>query len=187
MTSGHDFRSAEMKENCVMRKAIMILLATIGVVSLAGAQAPVDAQAEIKDAAGRLVGRANLTQTADGVRIQTTLAGLPTGMHGFHIHETGKCDPPFETAGGHFNPEPKQHGKDNRMGRHAGDLPNLVVPENGRVIVDVVEPMVSLHAGANSLMDSDGSALVVHQRGDDNKTDPDGNAGSRIACGVIMK
>jgi len=185
-----------------MRKAILILIATSCVVSLAGAQAPAgksgianeakavgadNAQAEIKDANGRLVGRANLTQTADGVRIQTTLIGLPMGMHGFHIHETGKCDPPFETAGGHFNPEPKLHGNENRMGRHAGDLPNLVVPENGRVIVDVVEPMVSLHAGENSLMDKDGSALVVHQRGDDNKTDPDGNAGSRIACGVIMK
>ncbi|HEY7449091.1 MAG TPA: superoxide dismutase family protein [Vicinamibacterales bacterium] len=185
-----------------MPKAIMILIATICVTSLAGAQAPAgkhsiakepravgadNAQAEIKDTSGRLVGRANLTQTADGVRIQTTLSGLPTGIHGFHIHETGRCDPPFETAGGHFNPEPKQHGKENRMGRHAGDLPNLVVPENGRVLVDVVEPMVSLHTGANSLMDSDGSALVVHQRGDDNRTDPDGNAGSRIACGVIMK
>ncbi len=144
------------------------------------------AQAEIKDPTGRVVGRATLTQTTHGVRIQSTFSGLPAGAHGFHIHETGQCEPPFTASGGHFNPEPKQHGRENRMGRHAGDLPNLTVPENGRLIVDVVEPMVSLHSGPNSLMDVDGSALVVHERRDDNKTDPDGNAGSRIACGIIQ-
>jgi superoxide dismutase, Cu-Zn family len=185
-----------------MRKPVMILVAIVCVVVLANAQAPVgktniasgtniaepeSAKAEIKDASGRLVGRATLTQTSEGVRIQTTLAGLPMGTHGLHIHEAGRCEPPFATAGGHFNPEPKQHGKDNKMGRHAGDLPNLAVPENGRVIVDLVEPMVSLRSGANSLMDGDGSALVVHEWGDDNRTDPDGNAGSRIACGVITR
>ena len=143
------------------------------------------AQAEIKDATGQVVGRATLRQTPDGVRIQTTFSGLPVGAHGFHIHETGQCEPPFTTAGGHFNPEPKQHGRENRMGRHAGDLPNLTVPENRRVLVDVVEPMVSLRSGPNSLMDGDGSALVVHERRDDNQTDPDGNSGSRIACGII--
>jgi Cu-Zn family superoxide dismutase len=158
---------------------------TTGIVAQSGAVGSEPVQAEIRDATGQLVGRAMLTQTVDGVRIQTTFAGLPAGTHGFHIHETGKCEPPFMTAGGHFNPEPKQHGKETPDGRHAGDLPNLTVPENGRVLVDLIEPMVSLRPGPNNLMDSDGSALVVHERRDDNKTDPDGNAGARIACGDI--
>ena len=183
-----------------MPRTVPIVIGILCVAALPAAQVPVSnagsatrsnqrgsasAQAEIRNATGQVVGRAMLTQTTDGVRIQTTFAGLPAGVHGFHIHETGQCEPPFTTAGGHFNPEPKQHGTENRMGRHAGDLPNLTVPENGRVIVDVVEPMVSLRSGQNSLMDGDGSALVVHERRDDNKTDPDGNAGTRIACGVI--
>jgi Cu-Zn family superoxide dismutase len=181
-----------------MPRSVLIVAGMLYLAALPLAQAPASkprssslesgsAQAEIKDATGQVVGRATLTETSDGVRIQTTFAGLPVGVHGFHIHDVGQCDPPFTTAGGHFNPEPKQHGRENRMGRHAGDLPNLTVPENGRVIVEVVEPMVSLRSGPNGLMDSDGSALVVHERRDDNRTDPDGHAGSRIACGVITK
>ncbi len=184
-----------------MSRTMLMVVGMLCVAALPTAQAPASnadsatrskqggsetAQAEIKDATGQVVGRATLRQTPDGVRIQTTFSGLPVGAHGFHIHETGRCEPPFTTAGGHFNPEPKQHGRESQMGRHAGDLPNLTVPENGRVIVEVIEPMVSLRSGPNSLMDGDGSALVVHERRDDNQTDPDGNSGSRIACGIIQ-
>ena len=153
---------------CVMSRTMLMVVGMLCVAAWPAAQAPANnansgtrsnqrgsqtAQAEIKDPTGRVVGRATLTQTTHGVRIQSTFSGLPAGAHGFHIHETGQCEPPFTTSGGHFNPEPKQHGRENRMGRHAGDLPNLTVPENGRLIVDVVEPMVSLHSGPNSLMD----------------------------------
>ena len=183
-----------------MPKSVLSVIGMLWCVALASAQSSANksnvtsqphsrgsdsAQAEIRDASGQVVGRATLSETTDGVRIQTTFSGLPAGTHGFHFHETGKCDPPFMTAGGHVNPEAKQHGRENTMGRHAGDLPNLTVPSNGRVIVDIIEPMVSLRSGPKSLMDSDGSALVVHERRDDDKTDPDGNSGARIACGVI--
>jgi Cu-Zn family superoxide dismutase len=185
-----------------MPKTLLIAIVVMCVAAVPAAQAPVrttgiaaesgavgseHAQAEIKDATGQVVGRATLTQTLDGVRIQTTFAGLPAGIHGFHIHETGRCEPPFRTAADHFSPEPKEHGKENPKGRHAGDLPNLTVPENGSVLVDLIEPMVSLRPGPNSLMDGDGSALVVHESRDDNTTDPDGNSGARIACGVITR
>jgi Cu-Zn family superoxide dismutase len=168
---------------------MLVVFGMVFTVAVLSAQRPTARveTAEIADLSGRMVGRATLTQTTDGVRIQATFIGLPAGIHGLHIHETGRCEPPFASAGAHFNPESKRHGKDNSTGRHAGDLPNVSVPANGHVIVDLVEPMVSLTSGTNSLMDGDGSALIVHERGDDHTTDPDGNAGARIACGVIGK
>ena len=173
-----------------MRMICSVFIAAIAAAALLIAQAtPIQAKADIKDAKGQMVGQATLTETPRGVQIRLTLIGVPEGTHAFHIHETGKCDPPmFTTAGGHFNPDHKQHGKDNPMGRHAGDLPSVTVPASGRLIVEHVEPMVTLKAGAaNSLFDADGAALVIHQAPDDNKTDPAGHAGARIACGVITK
>jgi superoxide dismutase, Cu-Zn family len=158
------------------------ILSTALAVGAAQAQT---ARAEIKNAEGKTVGQATLAPKGDGVQITATFNGLPPGTHAFHIHEVGKCDPPFESAGGHFNPAGKQHGKDNPRGPHAGDLPNIQVPPDGRAKVEVVAKGVSLKGGQAELLDADGSALVVHDGADDYKSDPAGNSGKRIACGVM--
>jgi Cu-Zn family superoxide dismutase len=145
------------------------------------------ATADIKDASGKSLGEAVLVQHDGAVEIDMTLTGLPKGMHAFHIHEIGRCDPPFESAGGHFNPEGKKHGKDNPAGPHAGDLPNIDVPDSGRVKLQVAVKGVSIDGGPGALLDGDGAALVVHEGVDDYKTDPAGNAGKRLACGVIHR
>ena len=145
------------------------------------------ARAELKDAGGNTVGEAVLEQRGEEVRITATFTALVSGTHAFHIHEVGTCEPPFESAGGHFNPTGKQHGKDNPQGAHAGDLPNIEVPANGRAKVEATAKGVSLGAAQNGLLDADGSALVVHEGADDYKSDPAGNAGKRIACGVIHR
>ncbi|MES1256113.1 MAG: superoxide dismutase family protein [Acidobacteriota bacterium] len=150
-----------------------------------GAQAP--AKAELKDAQGQTVGTATLTDTPHGVLIHAVVNNVPAGTHAFHIHQTGACVAPFTTAGGHFNPAAKQHGIVNPMGMHAGDMPNIEVPAGGQLTFDVLAEGVTLAAGPNSVFDADGSALVLHQTGDDYKSDPAGNAGTRIACGVITK
>jgi Cu-Zn family superoxide dismutase len=154
---------------------------------LTGAAHAQNARTELKDADGKTVGEATLEQKGDSVRIAATFTGLPPGTHAFHIHEVGKCEPPFESAGGHFNPTGKQHGKDNAQGPHAGDLPNIQATSSGRVKVEVTATGVSLDGGKNGLLDADGAALIVHEKADDYKTDPAGNAGKRIACGVVRR
>jgi superoxide dismutase, Cu-Zn family len=146
-----------------------------------------DARGEFKNAEGKIIGEAKLVDEGDGVRITATFNGLPPGTRAFHIHEVGKCEPPFESAGGHFNPTGKEHGKDNPRGSHAGDLSNIQASTNGRVSVEALARGVSVKKGANPLLDADGAALVVHERGDDNMSDPAGNAGKRIACAVIVR
>ncbi len=141
----------------------------------------------LKNAQGQTVGNATLTDTPHGVLIHVSLANAPAGVHAFHIHETGKCDAPFTTAGGHFNPMKKQHGVENPMGMHAGDLPNIDIPANGALTFDAVARDVTLRPGPNSLLDPDGAALVIHDKADDYKSDPAGNAGDRVICGVITK
>ena len=162
-----------------------ILLASASL--LAGpAYAQPKATADIKDASGKSLGEAVLVQRDGTVEIDMTLTGLPRGMHAFHIHEVGRCEPPFESAGEHFNPSGKKHGKDNPSGPHAGDLPNIDVPDSGRVKLQVVAKGVSLD-GPAGLLAGDGATLVVHEAEDDYKTDPAGNAGKRLACGVIHR
>ncbi len=144
------------------------------------------AEVELLNSQGEKVGRATLTQQPAGVRISLQAWKLSPGPHGFHIHAVGKCDPPsFTSAGGHFNPDGKKHGLKNPAGPHAGDLPNLVVGPDGSVSAEVVASEVTLGLGKNSLFRRDGSALVIHAAPDDDTTDPAGNAGARIACGVI--
>ncbi|MEX2146002.1 MAG: superoxide dismutase family protein [Candidatus Rokuibacteriota bacterium] len=146
------------------------------------------AAAEVKDAAGRTVGTANLTQLGSAVRIVMQVSGLPPGVKGVHIHEVGKCEgPAFTSAGGHFNPGGRQHGALNPQGSHAGDLPNLTVGGDGTGRLETTTEQISLGSGLTALADADGSAIVIHAAPDDFRTDPTGNSGARIACGVITK
>ena len=136
---------------------------------------------------GQRIGMARLTQENGGVRIALQASNLPAGAKGFHFHETGRCETPsFESAGGHFAPMDRQHGLEDPRGPHAGDMPNLEVPQGGTVETEVTNPRVTLQTGMpNSLLDSDGTALVIHAGRDDQRTDPSGNSGDRIACGVV--
>jgi superoxide dismutase, Cu-Zn family len=143
------------------------------------------ASAVLKDASGKEVGNATFTSTPSGVLIDLDVTALPPGDRAFHIHAVGKCEPPdFKSAGPHFNPDQTKHGLMNAEGPHAGDMPNLHVAADGKVQVEVLNPTVTLSSEA-ALLDEDGSAIVVHAGADDYKTDPAGNAGDRIACGVI--
>jgi len=155
--------------------------------ALTSAAAAQTASAPLKDTQGKEVGSANLIQTPRGVLINLALKGLPPGEHAFHVHAVGKCEPPFTSAGGHYNPDHKKHGLMAAEGAHAGDMPNLHVPQSGDLTIEVLNAAVTLDKGkANSLFDADGSALVIHAGTDDYKTDPAGDAGGRIACGVVQ-
>jgi superoxide dismutase, Cu-Zn family len=170
-----------------MRRTTILGAAAVAALLSAGAAQAQQARAELKDANGTTVGQATLEQKGDSVRIAATFTGLPAGSHAFHIHEVGKCEPPFESAGAHFNPTGKQHGRDNAQGPHAGDLPNVEVTSGGRGKVEATTKGVSLDGGKTALLDADGAALVVHEKADDYKTDPGGGAGKRIACGVLRR
>ncbi|HTP52732.1 MAG TPA: superoxide dismutase family protein [Anaeromyxobacteraceae bacterium] len=146
------------------------------------------ARAELKNASGTAVGIATFVAVPGGVELALKASGLPPGPHGFHVHAVGKCEgPDFKTAGGHFNPGAKKHGLENPEGPHAGDMPNLVVGADGSGSAKVLLSGASLGSGPNSLLHEGGTALVVHADADDMKTDPAGNAGARIACGVIER
>jgi len=143
---------------------------------------------EMKDGMGNSVGTAELSPAAKGVNIKLNLMNLPPGMHGIHVHAVAKCEgPAFTTAGGHLNPDMKHHGLDNPDGPHAGDMLNLTVAADGTAKTTIVAPGVTMGDGANSIFAGGGTALVIHANQDDEKSDPAGNAGARIACGVISK
>jgi Cu-Zn family superoxide dismutase len=170
-----------------MRPRALLVAATIAGALLAASPAlAVDrASAVLKDAQGKEVGRATLSSTPSGALLNLTLTAAPPGVHALHIHAVGKCEPPkFESAGPHFNPDQTKHGIMNPEGPHAGDLPNLHVPADGHLEVEFLDPVVTLSQEAG-LIDADGAALVIHAGADDYTTDPAGNAGDRIACGVI--
>jgi Cu-Zn family superoxide dismutase len=137
---------------------------------------------------GVKIGEAQLAERegAPGVTLRLQAWSLPAGIHGFHIHDSARCDSPeFGLAGGHFNPTGKKHGLKNPDGPHAGDLPNLIVPDSGKVDLTLTIPGVTLKPGPNSLLKPDGTSLVIHADADDEVSDPAGNSGRRIACGVI--
>jgi Cu-Zn family superoxide dismutase len=151
------------------------------------AQTP-GAAADLKSASGESVGTATFGQEAGGTRLTVEVKGLQPGPHGIHVHAVGKCDAPdFMTASGHFNPGMKQHGLSNPQGAHAGDMPNLNVGQDGTGTLDYLLKDVTLGSGAGSLFGPDGTALVIHAGADDEMTDPAGNSGGRVACGVIAR
>jgi Cu-Zn family superoxide dismutase len=148
---------------------------------------PQHATATLKDASGKTVGEVSISDVTFGTIIDVKITGLPPGTHAIHVHEVGKCEPPFASAGGHWNPLKRQHGFGQRQGYHMGDLPNLHVPESGKVEVEYLALATTVRPGPLTYLDADGSAFVVHAGVDDYHTDPAGNAGDRIACGVVQK
>jgi len=136
----------------------------------------------------KVSGTVRFTSEAAGVHVVADVKGVKPGQHGFHLHEKGDCSAPgYKSAGGHFNPEHKQHGADNPQGPHAGDMPNFTVDAKGGSTASVVAPGVTLDDGPHSVFTGGGTALVIHEKADDGKTDPAGAAGNRIACGLIKK
>lgn len=141
--------------------------------------------ADMKGTAGRDFGTLTLSESASGVSISGTLRGLPPGVHGFHIHDAGQCEGPrFESAGAHWNPTGKAHGSLNPAGPHLGDMPNITVGDDSTVTIQATTPGGTLH-GENALLDDNGAAIVIHADADDYKSNPSGNSGNRIACGVV--
>ena len=160
------------------------LLALASCASLPAA-AP-SASARIADAAGRPVARAEVRQAGTALAVHVEAAGLAPGTYGLHLHAVARCEAPgFTSAGPHWNPTARQHGRDNPAGMHKGDLPNLVVDAGGRGAIGYRVEGGALSGGANALLDADGAAIVVHAQPDDYRTDPSGNSGARIACGVL--
>lgn len=151
------------------------------------ATTPADLTVRLQAADGREVGTAVFRQERDQVRIRFRLSGLPPGPHGTHVHAVGRCDPPgFTSAGGHLNPDQRRHGHRNPDGWHLGDIANVTVGPDGAADTTVTVPNATLSPGPRSLLGPEGvTALVIHERADDEMSDPAGNAGARIACGVL--
>jgi Cu-Zn family superoxide dismutase len=173
-----------------MRRTFLLagLLLLFGNFALAGEKGgAASAEAVIKDPSGKTVGTSVLTQTAQGVAMVVEVSQLPPGSHGIHVHAIGKCDPPdFKTAGGHFNPHAKKHGLKSLEGAHAGDLPNLVVGPYGAGKLSATLVGATLERGnPASLLNPNGTSIIIHAKLDDEVTDPTGNSGDRIACGII--
>src|SRR5882762_7293173 len=143
---------------------------------------------DLSDGQGKSVGTAELSPAGQGVSISLNLMNLPAGEHAIHVHSVAKCEgPAFTTAGGHLNPDNKHHGMQNPDGPHAGDMPNFTVAANGKSKATVIAPGVTMGDDNHSIFTNGGTALMIHEKADDMKSDPAGNAGARIACGVIAK
>ena len=171
-----------------MQLVLALALQSAVLASRARAQQSDAARAVLRDSAGAQVGSVTLTQAPAGVLLRVELTAGPAGVHAFHVHDVGKCEGPgFQSAGGHWNVTRKQHGFLNAAGPHSGDAPNAHVPEGGRLSFELLLPGVQLAQSDAALLDANGAALVLHAGPDDYRTDPAGNAGARIACGVIER
>jgi Cu-Zn family superoxide dismutase len=173
-----------------MTKQIVVgaIAGLMGAAAIYAAEKPVTV--ELKDGTGKSVGSAVVSEGkgGSGVTIKLDVKGLTPGEHAIHFHQVPKCEgPAFTTAGGHFNPDQKHHGLNNPDGPHAGDMPNFTVKANGTAKLTVTDPRVNLGSGDHSLFANGGTAMVIHAKADDLKTDPSGNAGDRVACGAITK
>ncbi len=169
-------------------KPFFLALAFAGLGMAAAQAAPLPtASARILGADGKAVGTAKFTQAGHGVLIELDVHGLKPGPHGVHIHSVGICDAKtkFESAGGHFSPIPKNHGFMDKHGAHAGDMTNQFADASGNLRASILNPNITLRRGERSLFDKDGSSIVIHAAADDYRSQPAGNAGARVACGVI--
>ena len=165
----------------------MKLLISFFVLALAASAQATVKNIELKNAKGEVVGHASISERRSGLLIDVDIKGLEAGEKAIHLHSAGLCEgPDFKSAGGHFNPEHKEHGKENPKGAHMGDLPNLKVGADGTAKMKIPVAGVTFRPSASTLATDTGSALVIHAAPDDYKTDPAGNAGARVACGVIF-
>jgi superoxide dismutase, Cu-Zn family len=171
-----------------MKHLAFSLIALSVVLTITALPSAAKTKVEVKDAQGKAVGTIILSPKGSGVALKLQLHDLPPGDHGIHFHQNAKCDgPDFKSAGPHFNPDAKKHGLESPDGHHAGDMLNLTVDANGKASATLEDKDVTLTDGPHSLFTNGGTAIVIHAKADDMKTDPSGNSGDRIACGVITK
>ena len=177
------------RTSLLINTALIVAVCAACSASQLGRNAVARAVAVVSDVNGTTVGTAQLSQDANGVvTVDIASLALPPGTHGIHFHEVGRCDggsTGFSTAGAHYNPLAREHGLDNANGPHAGDAPNVVIPASGIGAVSFGTNRVSLTPGTISLFDADGSSIVVHANPDDQRSQPSGNSGPRVACGVV--
>ncbi|SFD93968.1 superoxide dismutase, Cu-Zn family [Lentibacillus persicus] len=169
-----------------MRSVLLIILFLI--ITACQANDETSRSVDMYNASGDMIGTAQLTEGDGGVDVKLKLEGLEPGYHGIHVHEYPKCDPPdFTTAGSHLNPDGNEHGLMHPEGSHLGDLPNIEADSGGLVDAELMLPEATLKDGKKSLLGGEGTSLVIHENQDDGVSQPGGESGARIACGIIAK